>query len=209
MKVKLLIFSILFVANSFAMSVQEKKRVFLDKVLPGIEIVYNDLQKQYEDIKQDIKNNTNKEKILSLKKKYKVDSDEKLLMALKPHPKSIALSQAAIESAWGTSRFYREANNIFGIWAFGKNTPRIAALQKRGGKTIWVKKYDSIEQSIRDYYLNISRSFAFKEFRELNMKTSDPFLLVEKLKMYSEKREVYSDELASILRYNKFYKYDK
>jgi len=209
MKVKLLIFSILFVANSFAMSVQEKKRVFLDKVLPGIEIVYSDLQKQYEDIKQDIKNNTNKEKILSLKKKYKVDSDEKLLMALKPHPKSIALSQAAIESAWGTSRFYREANNIFGIWAFGKNTPRIAALQKRGGKTIWVKKYDSIEQSIRDYYLNISRSFAFKEFRELNMKTSDPFLLVEKLKMYSEKREVYSDELASILRYNKFYKYDK
>ncbi len=209
MKIKLLIFSIVFVTTSFAMSVQEKKKVFLDKVLPAIEIVYNDLQKQYEDIKQDIKNNTNKEKIASLKKKYKVNSDEELLMAMKPHPKSIALSQAAIESAWGTSRFYREANNIFGIWAFGKNTPRIAALQTRNGKTIWVKKYNSIEQSVRDYYLNISRSFAFSEFRKLKMKTSDPFLLVKELKMYSEKREAYSEELASILRYNKFYKYDK
>jgi len=206
---KILIVGFLFTTASFAISVQEKKKIFLDKVLPAIEIVYNDLQKQYEDIKKDIKNNTNKEKISSLKKRYKVQSDEKLLLALKPHPKSITLSQAAIESAWGTSRFFREANNIFGIWAFGKNTPRIAALKKRDGKTIWVKKYNSIEQSIRDYYLNLSRSFAFSKFRELNMKTSDPFLLVKELKMYSEKRELYSDELASILRYNKFYKYDK
>lgn len=209
MKIKLLIVSILFATTTLAMSVQEKKKLFLDKVLPSIEVVYSDLQKQYENIKQDIKNNTNKEKILSLKKKYKVDSDDKLLLALKPHPKSIALAQAAIESAWGTSRFYREANNIFGIWAFGKNTPRIAALQKRDDKTIWIKKYKSIEDSVRDYYLNISRSFAFAKFRELNMKTSNPFSLVKELKMYSEKREVYSAELASILRYNKFYKYDQ
>lgn len=208
MKFSILIFSILFTTSSFAITVQEKKKIFIDKILPAIEIVYDDLQKQYDVIEKSIKNNTNKNKIIALKRKYKVESNEKLLLALKPHPKSIALSQAAIESAWGTSRFFTKANNIFGVWAFGKNTPRIAALKKRNGKTIWVKKYNNIEHSIRDYYLNISRSFAFAEFRELNMKTEDPYLLVKELKMYSEKREAYSKELASILKYNKFYKYD-
>ena len=209
MKFSIFIFSILFVASSFATTVQEKKKIFLDKLLPAIEMVYNNLQKQYEDAKKDIDSGTNIENILLLKKKYKVQSDEKLLFALKPHPKSIALSIAAIESAWGTSRFFREANNIFGVWAFGENMPRIAAEGTRDGKTIWVKKYENIEQSVRDYYLNISRSHAFPEFRELNMKTSDPYLLIKELKRYSEKRELYLDELASILRYNKFYKYDK
>ena len=32
--------------------------------------------------------------------------------------------------------------------------------------------------------------------------------LVKELRMYSEKRDVYSEELAQIIRYNKFIKYD-
>ncbi|HKJ91279.1 MAG TPA: glucosaminidase domain-containing protein, partial [Oceanipulchritudo sp.] len=33
-------------------------------------------------------------------------------------PPSLALAQAALESGWGTSRFAREGNNLFGIWCY-------------------------------------------------------------------------------------------
>ena len=36
-------------------------------------------------------------------------------------PISLALSQAAIESGWGTSRYMREGNALFGQYTFDKN----------------------------------------------------------------------------------------
>ena len=92
-------------------------------------------------------------------------------MALKPHPKSIALAQAAMESSWATSRFFTEANNVFGVWSFNESEPRIAAGKKRGNKTIWVKKYHSIKASMQDYYRTLARGVAFSEFRKLKMET--------------------------------------
>ena len=163
----------------------------------------------YKRIEKNIKNPKYKKYISSLKKTYKVKTDEDLLKALKPHPRSIALAQAALESAWGTSNFYKNANNIFGVWSFNKDEPRIAASQKRGTKTIWLKKYKSIRASVKDYYIILSRSHAFVEFRELNMKTDDPYELVKKLTNYSEMKEKYTQELAEVIRYNKLYKYDQ
>ena len=129
-------------------------------------------------------------------------------MALKPHPKSIAIAQAAMESSWATSRFFREANNVFGVWSFNEDEPRIAALKKRGDKTIWVKKYNTVEEAVYDYYRTLARSGAFAEFRQTKMITSDPFILVTKLDRYSEKGSVYGEELISIIKFNKFNNYD-
>ena len=129
-------------------------------------------------------------------------------MALKPHPISITLAQAAMESSWATSRFFREAYNIFGVWSFDEDEPRIAAGEKRGDKTIWVKKYSSIEEAIRDYYRTLARGNAFGEFRALREQTSDPHMLVKKLDKYSEKGAKYGEELSSIISFNKFQAYD-
>jgi len=129
-------------------------------------------------------------------------------LALKPHPISITLAQAAMESSWGTSRFFKEANNLFGIWSFNKKEPRIAASGQRGTKTIWLKKYSSVEDSVTDYYKNLGRSFAFKEFREEKMLSNNPYILVTKLDRYSEKGSKYGEELTSMMSYNKFLKYD-
>jgi len=161
--------------NLYAQSVEEKKKIFLDAVLPAIQKVYT----------------------------------KNISEGVYAHPISITLAQAAIESGWGTSRFYKEANNIFGVWSYNKNTPRIAATQKRDGKTIWLKKYNSLEDSIKDYYKNISKKRVYKKFRELNKKNASVYELVKELKMYSEKRELYSKELAQIIRHNKFTRYDK
>jgi len=190
-------------------SVKEKKKRFFHTFVPAVNSVYLELNRDYRDIKKNIKNPKYKKRISNLKKDYKVKTDRELLLALKPHPISITLAQAAMESAWGTSKFYKKANNVFGIWSFNKKEPRIAASQKRGKKTVWLKKYPSVRESVKDYYINISRSHAFAEFRELNMKTADPYKLVKKLNHYSEMRENYTKELTSVMKHNKLHKYDK
>jgi len=41
------------------------------------------------------------------------------------------------------------------------------------------------------------------------MTTNDPFVLVTKLDRYSEKGSLYGEELAAIIKFNKFNNYDK
>jgi len=190
------------------MTVQEKKARFKELIVPAVNDVYAELMIQYKEISELIKSSSDPDKIEQLKAEYKAVTDKELLMALKPHPKSIAIAQAAMESSWATSRFFREAYNIFGVWSFDEDEPRIAALQKRGNKTIWVKKYSSIKASVKDYYRTLARGVAFKEFRELKMQTDDPFSLVKKLDRYSEKGAEYGEELTSIIKFNKFDLYD-
>ena len=191
------------------MSVQEKKRRFTEAITPPVHQVYTDLMQQYQEALESIQENIDSEQLKGLKTKYKVTTDEELLMALKPHPQSIAIAQAAMESSWATSRFFKEANNIFGVWSFSQNDQRIAAAKSREGKTIWLKKYDSIEDSIRDYYRTLAMGRAYKEFRILKMETDDPYQLVKKLDHYSEKGAEYGRELAEIIHFNKLETYDQ
>jgi len=195
------------------MSVKTKKQRFYYLLVPPIEKVYKELDLQYKQVKQELQDNNasiRSEKIIRLKKEYKVSSDDDLLKALKPHPRSIALAQAAMESAWGTSRFIREANNVFGMWSSNVKDNRIAADEKRGGtRTIWLRKFDSIEDSVRAYYKTLARGKTYKEFRDVKMATDDVYLMVSKLDKYSERGEEYTKELASMIRYNKLTKYDQ
>lgn len=191
--------------------VSQKKKDFYSMMVPSLNEVYDELVTQYVEIKSLLESNPNHLKIAQLKKKYKVSSNAELLVALKPHPKSIAIAQGAMESAWGTSRFYNEAYNIFGVWSFNKNDKRIAAGKTRGSTTIWLRKYDNVKESIHDYYLTMSRSKAFKAFKKLNyeVQNQNPYLLVKKLDRYSEKGALYGKELAAMISYNDFTAYDE
>lgn len=191
-----------------SMTVNQKKDRFRALLLPPVKKVYRELNATYMAIVEQIKKG-DRSGLDSLKLSYKAGSDEELLAALKPHPVSIALAQAAMESSWATSRFIREANNAFGVWSVDKAEPRIAAGEKRGKKTIWLKKYESLEESVRDSYALISRSNAFKEFRALRLKSDDPFELVKKLNHYSEIGHKYGKQLTSIIKFNKFNDYDQ
>ncbi len=191
------------------MTVQEKKARFSALVVPAVNNVYENLMTRYIEIKEVIDAGKGNDEIEELKIEYKATTDSELLMALKPHPRSIAIAQAAMESSWATSRFFRKANNIFGVWSFDEDEPRIAALQKRGDKTIWLKKYSTVEDAVYDYYRTLARSSAFAEFRKTKMITNDPFVLVTKLDRYSEKGSLYGEELTSIIKFNKFNDYDK
>ncbi len=196
------------VAELPPMTVEEKKARFLSLIVPAVDHVYEDLMAQYKDIKRVIDSGESNDEIEQLKIEYKADTNKKLLMALKPHPKSIAIAQAAMESSWATSRFFLQANNIFGVWSFNEDEPRIAANKKRGDKTIWVREYDSIEESVYDYYRTLARGRAFVEFRQKTMETNDPFVLVKKLDRYSEKGHAYGRELKAIIEFNRFDDFD-
>ena len=186
------------------MSAKEKKFRFRCLVQPELEAVYSELNDQYQRVQEAIERNESNETIQQLKAVYNADSNQQLLLALKPHPISIAIAQAAIETAWGTSRFFREANNLYGIRSSTQFQPRIAAGKKVGNKTLWLKKYDSIKASIADYYLVLSRAQAYQDFRLLKMKTTDPHQLVKKLRDYSERKDAYVKELSSMIRFNQF-----
>ncbi len=191
------------------MSVKEKKKRFLKLLLPAVQKVHDGLMQRYKRVKKNLENNTNIQEIEFLKKIYRATSDEDLLARLKPHPISITLAQAAMESSWATSRFFKEANNVFGMWSSHLYEKRIAADGKRGSKTVWLKKFDTIEDAIRAYYEMIATGKAYNKFRQLRLQYDDPYKITEGLDKYSEMGSDYVKVINQVIKYNNFTKFDK
>lgn len=192
------------------MHLTQKKKNFIHLVLPAIDNTYKRLEARYYKISQDMKNHINQEEIQQLKKKYNAKSDDDLLARLKPHPVSIVLAQAAMESSWATSRFTKEANNIFGMWSINKNEPRIAAGETRdGNRTIWLKKFETIDDAVQAYYDMIARGEAYKRLRVLRMQYDNPYKITPGLDKYSEMGADYGNIVNKLIKYNQFTQYDK
>ncbi|WP_456392574.1 glucosaminidase domain-containing protein [Persephonella sp.] len=190
-----------------------KKRKFIDMVLPSILIVNFEL-KQYREfvkyVKKKLENNQEllpqeEELISKLLEKYKSDSLNELLTKLNINPVSIVLAQAAIESGWGSSRFFVQANNLFGVWTFNK---KHASKIKAKKANVYLKAYPNILESVKDYYNSINLSWAYRKFRLVRLQTNDPFLLTNHLEKYSILRQQYVQRLKSIIRANNLEKYD-
>ena len=194
-------------------STPKSKRLFLDNTIAAITKVKKRLDAQYQMVYElSLKDELTAEEtatIEKLKKSYKVAGIPCLLKRLRTHPVSIVIAQAALETGWGNSRFYREANNIFGIWSFNKNEPRIAAgVQREGAKTIYVKKYANLEASIEGYYRMMAKGRAYKQFRNVRLHTENPFEIIPFLDHYSELRHEYVKRLYYVIKSNKFYELD-
>jgi len=191
----------------------ETKRIFLNKTIAAIRKVKARLDTEYQYVyKLSLKKTlTHKEKrkIEQLKKRYKVEGIPCLLKRLHTHPISIVIAQAALESGWGSSRFYREANNIFGIWSYDPYEPRMAAGKARKGKkTVYVKKYKNLEASIESYYRMMANGRAYKQFRTARLHTDNPFEMIAYLDHYSELRHEYVKRLYYVIKSNRFYELD-
>ena len=118
------------------MTVQEKKARFISLIVPAVDHVYEDLMTQYQAVKSVIDSGESNDEIEQLKIEYKADTNKKLLMALKPHPKSIAIAQAAMESSWATSRF---SSKLITYLVFGHSTKMSLALLQI--KNVVIKPY--------------------------------------------------------------------
>jgi len=103
--------------------------------------------------------------------RYRVDADEpdQQVAALKRRidiiPVPLALAQGALESAWGTSRFARQGNNIFGKWCFTKGCGIVPA-QRRANATHEVASYDDVADAVRDYIHHLNSHPVYEPLRE-------------------------------------------
>jgi Bax protein len=140
-----------------------------------------------------------------------LDPDEyvELLNRVDVIPPSLALAQAASESGWGTSRFAREGNAMFGQWTWGGKgmTPAEQRTDTHGDYR--VAAFESTALSAYSYALNLNTGNAYRDLRlrraELkrqNLRVSGN-ALAETLLRYSERGQVYVDELKTLIRINR------
>jgi len=194
------------------LQVSDKKQKFFHMLLPAILIS----KQKFKVLRTRAKNiiesdNPSTEDLLFLDKmykKFKTTNNKELLSRMKTHPVSIVLAQAAIESAWGESRFFKKGNNIFGMWSYNKNEPRMRARETRKGKVIYLKKYKTLSDAIDDYFVTIGRG-AYKSFRKHRDITKDPLQLVQYLVNYCELRGKYTRKLRRFIIKNRLTKFDK
>jgi len=112
-------------------------------------------------------------------------------------PPSLALAQAANESAWGTSRFARQAHNYYGQWCFEKGCG-IVPDRRDANKSHEVAAFDSPRESVARYLHNLNSNSA----------PVTGIALAAGLGKYSERGADYISELRSMIEFNKLSKYD-
>lgn len=136
-----------------------------------------------------------------------------LLMSVDIVPISLALSQAAIESGWGTSRYARDGNAIFGQYTYD-NELGILPKERSDGKKYLVRKFSNISESTASYIKNLNTHSAYTKFREvrkklrMNGERMDGNLLAEELINYSERKDLYIQDIKEMIKTNDFGKFD-
>jgi len=149
---------------------------------------------------------TNEE--FALKVKSCVDSlyaDEKKYPLSKQVPLELIIAQAAHETAWGTSRFALEGNNLFGIRTWNPKDPQLKAKRAPKDADWGVKVYPNWCASI-EHYLHILYTLpVYEQFREELqfqrevMKNITPINLALYLAAWSEQGPEYVRLLQSIM----------
>ena len=204
-------------------SVNERKKLFINTLLP---IIYSENLKILEDRKKilDWWNESQGENfsrdfwpswLFELSEKYETSDSNlgNLLMKVDVIPISMALAQAAIESGWGTSRYLREGNAIYGQYTFEKDRG-IVPERRESNKKFFIKKFSNLSESTRSYFKNINTHRAYVDFREerkklrMNGVKLSGVKLVKFLTSYSERRDEYVKDVENIIQSNNFMKFD-
>ena len=153
--------------------------------------------------------------IITLSEIYRVEYDglstqyvvDELIQRIDHIPVSLALAQAANESAWGTSRFTIEGNNVFGQWCYEEGCGMVPSRRVSGARHE-VEYFDTVEKSVKSYFLNINTHDSYAYLRDLRLKMRerglklDPMSLSIGLGRYSERGAGYVDEIQRIIIQN-------
>jgi Bax protein len=196
--------------------ISEQKQQFINQVLPAILIVKHEMGWKYNEVQTILKKLEEGKRLRKIETRYidslmnifKATSHENLLVRLKPHPTSLVLAQAAVESGWGRSRFAIEGNNLFGVWTAAGDANSLKSKFNRGSQRIFVKRYNTFAESIEHYFLTIGRHRAYRKFRMKRFKEPDVYQLIDELNSYSENGEAYTRLLKHIIKWNNLEKYD-
>ena len=111
----------------------------------------------------------------------------------------LLVAQAALESAWGNSRFAIEGRNLFGIRTYDLREPHMLPSNnpKKWGVKVYMHECDSVQ-----HYINIlNNGTKFEEYRKLkhDEDVNDPFKLVMTLDAYASDKN-YFGKVKSIIK---------
>ncbi|MFM2476701.1 glucosaminidase domain-containing protein [Celerinatantimonas sp. MCCC 1A17872] len=150
-----------------------------------------------------------------LAREYKVPIDDEdslsdnvfnqLLRRVDVIPPNLVLAQAANESAWGTSRFARQGNNLFGQWCYTQGCG-IVPSARADDATHEVKKFTTPAKSVVAYMRNLNTNPAYSEFRDIRYqlrqqgKKISGRAVVKGLVNYSARGMDYVDSLTSLMK---------
>lgn len=199
--------------------VRVKKQAFFDYMLPIIEARNDSLKELRKRIKElaeasqrspdDISWLRDIANVYELKTEEYISKEffDQLLQRVDIIPPSLALVQAANESAWGTSRFAREGNNLFGQWCFSKGCGLVPSARP-AGETYEVRKFDGVAQSVQSYMHNLNTQHQYAGLREIRAnkrKNHEPVTgpaLAYGLSAYSIRGLEYVEELLAMIQVN-------
>ena len=189
---------------------KSKKQIFIDTLIPTIEKIRAKVEadKQYviSLIEKEILTEEEKLFLNEMYTKYKVKSKSKndLVHKMVVPPTSFILGQASLESGWGSSKLAREGNNLFAIRSTLKDKERTVYL----GPNQFYKKYETLEDSLMDYIMTLSRHASYSNVRKAINNGEETMVLVKHLGNYSEVKYIYEQRLTQIITKNNLVKYD-
>lgn len=207
------------------LDVQKKKDTFFAFIKKLVDMENKDLAKTRSWLRsiQDKPelNSEEESRLLELVNRYRVDEQmatneqlfDELLLKVDEIPVSLALVQAANESAWGTSRFALDGNNYFGQWCFSAGCGLVPERRPEGAR-YEVRKFESPLHSVRSYMHNLNSSHHYESMREMRMKRremGEPVtgaILAQGLYAYSIRGVEYVDELVKMIEGNDLLRYD-
>lgn len=160
-------------------------------------------------------NATDRRFLSSMIQRYEVDPQltpaqqiTVLLNRIDTVPVSLALTQAAMESAWGTSRFAKEGNNLFGQWCYQQGCG-IVPKHRGPDQKHEVARFASVDAAVSSYMRNINSHRAYAGLRSARAQlrlSNQPVTgheMAEHLLQYSQRGSAYVEELQSMIRVNK------
>ena len=190
-----------------------RKEVFFNYLLPSIHKKNSEILELRSSI---LNNELSKIELFNLAEKYRVEnpfSQNELLKVIDVLPPSLVLAQAANESNWGRSRFAKDYNNYFGIWCFSKGCG-VVPKQRDTNATHEVASFNSLEDSIDYYMLNINRSYAYEELRMIRENYRNKkqpisgIALADGLNNYAFPGAEYIDSIKSLIEFNQLERHD-
>jgi Bax protein len=161
-----------------------------------------------------------KQRLATLARTYKIKTTEPneqlqlLLRKVQTIPVALVLAQAANESAWGTSRFAQQGNNLFGQWCFKAGCGLVPS-GRPADATYEVRIFNTPLDSVSAYVRNLNSHGGYldlRRIRECIMAENEAVTgraLASGLLHYSSRGVAYIKEIKQLIRVNKLEPWDK
>jgi|TARA_B110000037_G_scaffold220312_1_gene287822 Bax protein len=206
-------------------STAEKKQAFFEYLTPRVETALAGVRQSRDELLEIEENWNRREKLRRGEKKalrrwaedyeIELDPDADLtksdLAAIKARvdvvPVSLVIAQASLESGWGSSRFSREGNNLFGMRCYTRGCGIIPSRRPEGA-TFEVTRFDTLADCFTAYLKNLNTHNAYAELRRIRASLRHQgaemtgYGLAPGLVRYSEEGWNYVSKIQSFIRSN-------